>query len=502
MTNVSREWRTSRKKSDHEFPQEDIPYLANEARDYCISRGMVYKDSNGKPQHIPFTLYPSPFPKRLFSTAREVQTDFNILVHKASQDYQFTKNALSSTISADQFTAKLFQIYEKVWEQGAAQSISLGIFRSDYLIDTTGKLNNECHSRTKTDAMDENNNGLCIKQVEINTIALGGIAFSCLIPEMHRYLLELIEQKSKSLNRQKLHVPLNPALDEAADGLIKAWELYGSERAVIMFVIQPDEINVYDQRHLEYRVRERSKGVRVIRRSLTDVFRDGETDNAKSLHLNGMEIAVAYFRAGYTPKDYPTENEWSARLTIELSRCIKCPTVAHQLMGTKKMQQVMSNPGVLERFLPDKESVDRVRKTFTGLYSLDPGPAGDHNMEYCLQRTDRCVLKPQREGGGNNIYGEDIRHTLLNDSKNRTQYIVMDLIQPEMNRNVIVREEYTNVHTVDVIPELGIVGIFLSRGDEVLVNKEGGYLIRTKAATQGDGGVYAGRAAFDSPYMV
>ena len=37
----------------------------------------------------------------------------------------------------------------------------------------------------------------------------------------------------------------------------------------------------------------------------------------------------------------------------------------------------------------------------------------------------------------------------------------MDLIQPEMNRNVIVREEYTNVHTVDVIPELGIVGIFL-----------------------------------------
>ena len=37
----------------------------------------------------------------------------------------------------------------------------------------------------------------------------------------------------------------------------------------------------------------------------------------------------------------------------------------------------------------------------------------------------------------------------------------MDLIQPEMNQNVIVREEYTNVHTVDVIPELGIVGIFL-----------------------------------------
>lgn len=41
--------------------------------------------------------------------------------------------------------------------------------------------------------------------------------------------------------------------------------------------------------------------------------------------------------------------EWSARLTIELSRCIKCPTVAHQLMGTKKMQEVFAEPGVLER---------------------------------------------------------------------------------------------------------------------------------------------------------
>ena len=42
--------------------------------------------------------------------------------------------------------------------------------------------------------------------------------------------------------------------------------------------------------------------------------------------------------------------EWSARLTLELYRCIKCPTVAHQLMGTKKIQQVLSDPGVLERY--------------------------------------------------------------------------------------------------------------------------------------------------------
>ncbi|XP_078365694.1 glutathione synthetase-like isoform X1 [Oculina patagonica] len=476
----------------HEVSQDEVNYLEKEGRDYCLAHGMVYKDSKGDSQHIPFTLFPSPFPQKLFNAAKGVQADFNLLVHKVSQDYEFTKNALSSTVAADPFTSRLFDIYGKVLEQGNAQPISLGIFRSDYLIDTSGGLHNQCCG---CNSSDKNAAGpIYIKQVEMNTIALGGISFSCLVPSMHRYLLHLKGQENK--------VPANPALDEAADGLIRAWELYGSKSAVIMFVVQPGEVNVYDQRLLEYRIHERNGGIKVIRRSLNDIFNDGKTDNEKSLFVNGLEVAVAYFRAGYTPKDYPTENEWSARLTLELSRCIKCPTVAHQLMGTKKIQQVLAEPGVLERFLPDKESVARVRRTFTGLYTLDPGPEGDHNMECCLQMVEKCVLKPQREGGGNNIYGEDIRGTLLNNSVNRTQYILMDRIQPEINKNYIVRQEYTSICPVDVIPELGIVGIFISRGDEVLVNKEGGYLVRTKTTEHADGGVFAGRAAFDSAYMV
>jgi len=115
---------------------------------------------------------------------------------------------------------------------------------------------------------------------------------------------------------------------------------------------------------------------------------------------------------------------------------------------------------------------------------------------------EKCVLKPQREGGGNNIYGEDIRRTLLDNSENRTQYILMDRISPQINKNFIVRQESSVIGPVDVIPELGIVGIFISRGDEVLVNKEGGYLVRTKTTEHADGGVFAGRAAFDSPSMV
>lgn len=42
--------------------------------------------------------------------------------------------------------------------------------------------------------------------------------------------------------------------------------------------------------------------------------------------------------------------EWEARLTMELAHCVKCPSVGHQLIGTKKMQQVLAKPGVLERY--------------------------------------------------------------------------------------------------------------------------------------------------------
>ena len=81
--------------SDQEISQDELKYLESEARDYCLCHGMICKDSNGNMKHLPFTLYPSPFPQKLFNAANEVQMDFQLLVHKVSQDYEFVKNALS-----------------------------------------------------------------------------------------------------------------------------------------------------------------------------------------------------------------------------------------------------------------------------------------------------------------------------------------------------------------------------------------------------------------------
>mgnify|MGYP006112838483 FL=1 len=54
---------------------------------------------------------------------------------------------------------------------------------------------------------------------------------------------------------------------------------------------------------------------------------------------------------------------------MEQSSALKCPSVGYQLTGTKRVQQVLTQPGVLELFLDEKSS-DQLRKSFAGQYSL------------------------------------------------------------------------------------------------------------------------------------
>lgn len=57
---------------------------------------------------------------------------------------------------------------------------------------------------------------------------------------------------------------------------------------------------------------------------------------------------------------------------MERSMAVKCPDISTHLAGTKKVQQELARPGVLERFFPgEPDVVDQIWATFAGLYSLD-----------------------------------------------------------------------------------------------------------------------------------
>lgn len=127
---------------------------------------------------------------------------------------------------------------------------------------------------------------------------------------------------------------------------------------------------------------------------------------------NGTEVSVVYFRAGYEPSHYPSQLEWDARWLIERSAAIKCPSIQYHLAGTKKVQQALAKPGVLARFVSDPAQVKAISEIFTGLFSLDDSPEGHRAIEMAMKDPERYVLKPQREGGGNNVYGADIPDAL------------------------------------------------------------------------------------------
>jgi len=463
---------------------ETLNDIVEKAKDFCLMHGICMRRKEPYDRDslhfAPFCLFPSPFPRQEFDRAVELQTVLNELMHKVAHDFDFLEETLGKTITVDDFTAKLFEIHQKIIDEGgSAQNTSLGLFRSDYFYC--------CDSQM-------------VKQVEFNTIAssLGTLGPRLVLAQ--KYILS-------ELNRRDLlaNIPPNEALEGLSGGMLEAWKIYNTKSAVILFIVEDVTYNICDQKFHEIEIRKQNPDVWVIRKTLTQVYKEGRLEgNSKRLFVGKDEVAVVYFRCGYHPDQYHTEKEWDARLMIERSLAIKSPSIHYHLAGTKKVQQALACPGVLERFFNDKDKINQVRAIFTGLSSVDNDDIGNKAVEAALNNPEKYVLKPQREGGGNNIYGKDIVPflTKLKDSDERNAYILMDRINPPITTNYVVRPGQGGAQMVDVISELGIFGYIIGDANEILINKEVGHTLRTKLSDANEGGVAAGQGAIDSVFLV
>ncbi|KAL9320306.1 hypothetical protein ACSQ67_012145 [Phaseolus vulgaris] len=521
----------------HRLDQQLLRTIAYDALVWCSLHGLLVADKSVKNSgsvpgvglvHAPVALLPTPFTENQWSEATELAPIFNELVDRVSLDATFLQQALSRTKKADEFTARLLDIHSKMLQIDKKEEIRLGLHRSDYMLD----------EKTKS-----------LLQIELNTIASSFAGLSNLVTELHRYILS---RHGKLLGLDSKRIPANNAVNQYAEALAKAWSEYNNPRAVIMIVVQTEERNMYDQ-HFLYN----THNITTIRKTLAEVDQEGEILPDGTLSVNGQAISVIYFRAGYTPVDYPSESEWRARLLMEQSSAIKCPSISYHLVGTKKIQQELAKPGVLESefkelydpgasittlqsllvndgkeerldadlgidgyrgnletrmgsfelmclpcwfwFLESKDDIAKLRKCFAGLWCLD-----DSNVvRKAIERPELFVMKPQREGGGNNIYGDDVRKTLLElqqaGSQEEGAYILMQRIFPSVSASILMRNGCC--HKDRVISELGVFGTYLRNKNRVIMNKQSGYLMRTKMSSSDEGGVAAGFAVLDSPYL-
>ncbi|KAJ1660975.1 Glutathione synthetase, partial [Coemansia sp. RSA 25] len=124
------------------------------------------------------------------------------------------------------------------------------------------------------------------------------------------------------------------------------------------------------------------------------------------------------------------------------------------------IQQVLAQPGIVERFIDDPQAAALVRECFVGLYPLDNSDEGNRAFEAAMANPSNYVVKPQREGGGYNTYGDEIPKLLgsLSDEE-RKGYILMELIRAPGFKNILLRNG--QLVASEVVSELGIYGIWV-----------------------------------------
>eukprot|EP00249_Psilotum_nudum_P007939 c20925_g1_i2 orf=361-1404(-) len=337
-------------------------------------------------------------------------------------------------------------------------------------------------------------------QVEFNTISSSFAGLGTLVSQLHSHLTAWIESQSGLLAEK---IPENRALNGFAEALALGFKEYGDLSAYVLTVVQQEERNMYDQHWLSFRLYE-TYGIKTIRKTLAEVDLQAKVLQDGTLVIEEQTIAIVYYRAGYGPSDYPSEAEWRARKLIEQSIAIKCPSISYHLVGTKRIQQELAKPGILERYMRDPVAVSKLRKCFAGLWSLE-GDACSSIVDEAIAQPSAFVLKPQREGGGNNVYGDEIREKLTklketDGGDGLAAYILMQRIFPVVHNSYFVRGG--KCHIRQAISELGIFSAYLRKNSKVILNQHCGYLLRTKASDSNEGGVAAGFAVLDSLYCI
>jgi glutathione synthase len=517
---------------------------------YASAHGIQVATKEGDSfECAPVSLLPNHYPAAAFEQAVQLSPLFNQLVDGVSRNGPFLQRVLSEVTATDSYTAKLLQLYQDIyqapitthdndttnWARDVADH--LGILRSDYMLTTT------------------NDDMPVIKQIEINTIASSFASLSTRVSAMHQHVTRrfgnqlqpffqgnaqaVLPQKSAQATPAS-GVPDNAALSRLAAAMKVSFQRYqerfrpkndpGQPPLVILFVVQEGERNSVDQRLLEFELFD-THGIPVVRRSLTALSGAVQTvvDPATGAlciqeETSSYEVALVYFRAGYAPTDYPNDaetgpgqgREWLVRAVLEQSRATKCPSLGYHLAGTKKVQQELARPGVLEQFL-NKEDAMALQAVFAGLYSLgnDAVPsdlAAVAEILFTETGPARYVLKPQREGGGYNFYNDELRRKLQQHvtgdhesnlvlGKELGEYILMERLFPPPQTGILLRSGRLEGIGL-TISELGCYGTVVATANGTIVHNEyAGYLLRTKFQNVNEGGVASGFSTLSSPYL-
>ncbi|KAK4569606.1 hypothetical protein LTR86_003369 [Recurvomyces mirabilis] len=492
-----------------------VAQVVSDIKDYQITHGNLLKIVHfEEPTRVPSTgmnvsCKPTPFPRDMYDHAMALQQSMNELYIYALSDTNWLHSVLAPQIESEPegVMAKLWGVYLKCLEAGPVQELTCGIFRSDYMLQEEalggGSVDSEAKERKSVEeAQDTGPSNTLPANSNISSIV------SCLATAYQTHLEQLRVEPTADAGDQ----------DETTQ-----------HATCVLMVVQPFNFNVADERPIEYGLWEDGK-IPCYRCEWQDVLsyiRLGphrELLYRPSNTAKEFEVSVVYYRAGYDLREYMDDAGVETRFTLEMSRAIKCPDVLGHLIGFKSVQRALSEVGVVERFLRSEQNRDQagaLRSTFMAMSALDDSSEGRQARVIATDhgRAKDYVLKPNLEGGGNNVFGEDIPDFLNSIPDDEWhKFILMHLITPPARTmGVLITSE--DVYEGPVVSELGVLGFVMwrrhgaGRGKgkakegisveaNIVHNEMVGWTFKTKPREVNEMSVVKGYGCFDCPMLV
>lgn len=472
--------------------------IIDDATEWAIMHGVAFRQADKSAKHCPFSIAPMSMARKTFQQLRQVTPIITKLISRISEDHDFLQTSLADLAKADPFFARLFALHQQAH----------------------GKVNNRLKPARKplllmrTDFMDDRTYGA--KIIEFNGIAAGMAPFGQRATEFHAYMNNqwtdvyhhwLENSKSTPADNKSL-VQLAFGISQAANKVKASFTSQEKDhQATFLMVIQENEDNVYDQHLLEVELQ--SLGIRTVRRTFKQLSTELSTGLNQRLMLAEVgAIDVVYLRAGYQYSDYysPEQDKniccqtlSQTRLFIEQHHVAVNATFSQQLATSKAMQMRLSLmlPQDYTRWGLTLEEGKLVKRVLADMKPVNQETIAWFNTQTTKQE---WVLKNQGEGGGHCVFGDDIGNKLkqLKPQEHDAWTFMQRLFPHEREAATIAIRDSKATQVDNLVGEIGLFTAYYDGEPVTELNGYAGYLIRSKPASENEGGIHSGKGILDS----
>jgi glutathione synthase len=191
------------------------------------------------------------------------------------------------------------------------------------------------------------------------------------------------------------------------------------------------------------------------------------------------------------------------RLFIEQHHVAMNATISQQLATSKTMQMLLTMMPASEylRWGLTLEEAELVQSVLA-----DMKPISEATIAWFNEHADKqnWVLKNQGEGGGHCVFGDEVTKKLQQLNPNEYDaWALMQRIYPhERDKPTLAVRDSKAKLVNDLVSEIGLFSIYFEGEPMTQMNGYAGYLIRSKPASENEGGIHSGQGILDSLMLI